>query len=324
MKQFIAVNHPAITVNIQALKQEALMFDYIAIPYLDTVLSIKDEESSEAIRNLNWLQELGIVFEPKVSIDPRFRHHEDFERGLEEAKGIIGAILGFSIDDLIQARGNEEKSASIKDKLDQLEEREICEVRDVLYSESMIQRATTMAAHLTRLTSIQMRELDGLETFPVVPADVLPEEQGKTTKNDVIRIVLRALPLPTDETPWEQIFEYRNDPDSKAKFLDLRNWIAEVARGTLSPNEVEEKLEYLLSQYRRHLELHRMKANTGTLETLVVTGADILGNLVSFQWGEAARALFSMKRRQLALLEGELTAHGSEVAYVMKARDAFF
>jgi hypothetical protein len=138
-----------------------------------------------------------------------------------------------------------------------------------------------------------------------------------------MRIVLTALPLPTDETPWEQIIEYRNDPDSRAKFLDLRNWISEVAQGTLSPNEVEEKLEYLLSQYRRHLEIHRLKANAGTLETLVVTGADILGNLVSFQWGKAAKALFSIKVRQLALLEGELTARGSEVAYVMKARDTF-
>lgn len=99
--------------------------------------------------------------------------------------------------------------------------------------------------------------------------------------------------------------------------------MSEIARGDLTPQEIEEKLEYLLSRYRRHLELHKLKSNTTMLETIVVTTADVLGNLASFQWGKAARALFSFKHRQVNLLEGELTAEGSEVAYLMKARENF-
>ena len=48
MKQFIAVNHPEITINVPALKQEALMFDQIAIPFLNAFLSLKQEEVKEA------------------------------------------------------------------------------------------------------------------------------------------------------------------------------------------------------------------------------------------------------------------------------------
>jgi hypothetical protein len=44
---------------------------------------------------------------------------------------------------------------------------------------------------------------------------------------------------------------------------------------------------------------------------------------VSFKWGKAAEALFSLRRRRVALLEGELTAPGNEVAYIVKARETF-
>ena len=71
------------------------------------------------------------------------------------------------------------------------------------------------------------------------------------------------------------------------------------------------------------MKLHRMKTNVGALETIVTTSAEVLGDLVSFKWGKAAQALFSLKRRQLALLEGELTAPGNEVAYIVKAKETF-
>jgi hypothetical protein len=66
-----------------------------------------------------------------------------------------------------------------------------------------------------------------------------------------------------------------------------------------------------------------MKINTGVLETVVTTGAEVMGALASFKWGKAAEALFSLKRRKVALLEAELTAPGNAVAYIVKARETF-
>lgn len=42
--------------------------------------------------------------------------------------------------------------------------------------------------------------------------------------------------------------------------------------------------------------------------------------MARFKWGKAAQALFSLKRRGVALLE---TAPGNEVAYIVKARENF-
>lgn len=71
------------------------------------------------------------------------------------------------------------------------------------------------------------------------------------------------------------------------------------------------------------MKLHRMKTNVGTLESVITTGAKFLGDMVSFKWGKAAEALFSLRRSRVALLEGESTAPGSEGAYTVKARETF-
>jgi hypothetical protein len=60
-----------------------------------------------------------------------------------------------------------------------------------------------------------------------------------------------------------------------------------------------------------------------TLETIITTGAEVLGDLASFKWGKAAQALFSLKRRHVTLMGGELTSPGSEIAYIVKARETF-
>jgi hypothetical protein len=116
---------------------------------------------------------------------------------------------------------------------------------------------------------------------------------------------------------WEQILEYRSDPDSQSRFLALRNWISEVVNAKLTTVEAEDKLEYLVEQYRRHFRLHKLKTNAGILETIVVGAGEFLENAVKLRWGAAAKGLFAFKRRRIHLLEGELTAPGREIAYIV-------
>lgn len=163
---------------------------------------------------------------------------------------------------------------------------------------------------IVRKLSIQLKVLNGMDAYPVFsemfPAIPFLDDR----KCEVVDVVIKALPLPDDSVPWEQIIEYRNDPESQSKFLALRHWMSEMARAELSPAEIEEKLEYLIDQYQRHMKVHRMKTDVGTLQTVLVAGA----NLASFKWGDAAQSLFSSMQRKLSLLQGELTSPGSELA----------
>ena len=160
-----------------------------------------------------------------------------------------------------------------------------------------------------------------MDAVPILSADSYPDGQANST--DVLQIVLHTIPMPDATTSWEHIIEYRSDPDSYSKFLALRNWMIDISKKNLTHIEIEQKLEYLIDQYQQHMKLHRMKANAGTLQTLVVSTAEFMEDLVKIKWGKLARNMFTIKERKLALLEGELTSPGSEVAYIVKARESF-
>src|ERR1041385_8570187 len=132
--------------------------------------------------------------------------------------------------------------------------------------------------------------------------------KGWTTKEpEVLEIVLKKIPVPERDTPWEKIIEFRQDPDSKRKFNALRNWMSEVARMQLSPNEVEVKLETLISDYSQHMSVHRIKTNLDSLKTIVIAEAGLitsgwltgLGALPGIA-GMIISPLYSLKQRKLA------------------------
>lgn len=50
--------------DADALKQHALMFDRIATPTLSSLLSVNHEDMQDIRRNLEWLIEKGVIFEP--------------------------------------------------------------------------------------------------------------------------------------------------------------------------------------------------------------------------------------------------------------------
>ena len=69
------------------------------------------------------------------------------------------------------------------------------------------------------------------------------------------------------------------------------------------------------------MRLHRLKIETGRLETILTIGGDFIENLVKFNWGKLARTMFTLKHRRVELIEAEISAPGLEVAYLFKSRE---
>jgi hypothetical protein len=290
MGEYVGVKGVA-DINVPMLKQCALLFSRIAVP------GAREIKVSEVAGELEWLQDQGIVFDPQFTEEqaaslrdnPKVAHFYRLE--IKEHHEYIKQLVT-----VVQS----DESLDSDSPLSQSPE---------LYRiMQTIQNATV------RSVSIELRELYQIEAHPLLSNDSLSPTTAQIEKTGVIQIVLRTLPIPHDLTPWEQIIEYRSDTDSQHKWLDLRNWMGEVARGELTPVEVEDKLEHLISQYQRHMKLHKMKANQGVIQTILVSSAELAENLIKFKWGQIAKNLFSIKQRNIALMEGELTSPGSEVA----------
>jgi hypothetical protein len=144
-----------------------------------------------------------------------------------------------------------------------------------------------------------------------------------TTRTDVVRLLLNELPMPGDSHSLEDILAFRDEARSEGLVQGLRIWINEMASGKLTPIEVSDKLEDLMSRYERTMKLERMSRDTGVVETLVTTSAEIAECLVKFKWSKIAKRLFEVRHKQIDLMQAEMQAPGREVAYIVKARERF-
>jgi hypothetical protein len=139
----------------------------------------------------------------------------------------------------------------------------------------------------------------------------------------VLRLVVHKIPVPDSSTPFEQILDFTENPDSRGRLAGLKAWIWNAVHSNLSVREIEDKLEHELFLFDQHMRLHRMKHTTGTFETIVIMGAEIVENLVRLKFSNVAKLAFSVRRSQLDLMQAEITSPGQELAYLYRARTKF-
>jgi hypothetical protein len=330
MREFVGVRSPLdlmIEVGSRRLpvdsvfKREALMFSRIAIPQLGKIVSafekigtIAQPISNQFCAHVEYLKEHSVIFDdvssavgPEVGV---LMSHDAF-RGLAAvewpiATAIFEGLKNAGLDKVLEGQDLtvDEMFDSVESRMEQLP----FIVGPVICAFQLI----------VRKLSIQLRVLDKMDACPVF-SDIVPPIPLEASERNaaVVDVVINALPVPDETVSWEQIIEFRSDPDSQSKFLALRNWMAEVARAELNPAEIELKLEHLIDQYRQHMKFHRMRANVGRFQTVLMAAA----NLLDRNFTEATRTLFSSKERTLNILEGELTSPGKEVAYIVSATE---
>lgn len=320
------------------LKKQSLLFDKFTHPF-GQVLYNQDIEGHERYQaEIAWLYENGVIVDLSHEVENTTQKNiiqtlEPFMKkvNLDFAQGEMISIAEKMKADPSQVEQllgippglREQKLDSVYDLLKHINNedfRYILEACFTLLGNTVPSQARSMAAFLRDQKNISAFPL--LSEFTSIFAKTV-QTTLKTREGDVVSIVLKRLPSPDESVSWEHIVEYRNDPDSKGKMLALRNWMHEVARSNLTHQEIEDKLDWLIYDYERHLDLHNMKYKTGILETVLTVGAEFLESVIKIKWGKAAKTLFSMKHQRIALLEAEMGNPGSEVAYIANAREHF-
>jgi hypothetical protein len=186
---------------------------------------------------------------------------------------------------------------------------------------------------VARSTAAYLQERNDLDHVPLVygkrhelsrllPAS-RPAAPRERHRDDVpaICVLFSALPTPDASTPWEAILEYRADPAAFGAFARLRRWTVEAARSGRAGPELRQRLEWELHGYEDALRLHRIKSRLQTLEALIATPLEIAQNLAAFKWGDAAKALFSVGRKRLELLEAEQRLAARDLHFLVIAKE---
>ena len=288
------------------LKQQALLFDQIGIRSLqDNILLSKGSASMRLLNledlsaELEWLQENGIIFDLRDNLNATLTKAESsryFTSNYRKAQ-----------DELWKSIKEGRKTRRIVDKA------KLLDMDKLLEQESI---------HLRSL-SVDFNILKEITAITALPFTDYTRKLPNTKKSDVAQIVISKLPIPDDMTPWEQIIDYRNDEENQKNLLDLRRWIRKISTENLSTSEIEDELQWLMNEFQRHMRIHKMKANTETLEVLVKAPLEIIEDLIKLKFSKIPEPFFALKKRQINLMEAELNAPGREMAYIIKARDTF-
>lgn len=142
-------------------------------------------------------------------------------------------------------------------------------------------------------------------------------------RTEVVQIIMEEFPMPDEGVPWEQILDYRRDPDSQARLQWLRAWMKKITEADFSEREIRDEYHELLFAFNDHMRVHRMKVQSGGIQALWTVPASVLENVIRLRFTKIPEALFWTKHQQIALLEAERAAPGRELAYVVTSQKKF-
>jgi len=148
-------------------------------------------------------------------------------------------------------------------------------------------------------------------------------EGYETKKQKIINIFYNKIPLPSDQCPWEEIFNFKNDETSIGFLKGLKHFINCLSNDIRPINEIEDELEWRLFKYEEALRLHRLKTENSTLKIILMIGAEILENLPRLRFSKIIQSFYKLKENKIELLEAELKTEGSELAYISRAKKRF-
>jgi len=174
---------------------------------------------------------------------------------------------------------------------------------------------------LSRLTSYlwwrERGELVYPVAFPFGELEGLPKQLTET--HNVLSIVLKRLPMPSATLPLEDIVAFKKDTDTQYKFARFWQWTQKMAKGSMPKHELQDEIDWLVTDYSHHLQQLSMTRESDSIEVLVATPFEIVEDLAKFRWGQLARRLFAVRRKRIAAHAAELKLPGSDLAYITKA-----
>ena len=309
---------------IYQIKKYSLIFDKIAIPLLDHRITNSSPRIKQSYSKLEWFLERNIIFDSSIIID----NPSIIDKIIENSNSTLQYDTRQCIEGWFKEIEEAENILLLKKNIERRIENEKPDFNTRIalwepYVSRMVPNLEKFFEFTGRLESLGLSERHNCTAVPILNRTITGSQVVKQKKGAVINIILDALPTPDPNVTWNELLEFRKDPEIKLKFFALRNWVNEVSRGDLSQSEIFDKLQWLTEDYKRHLRLHKKKIKLERMEIVAVTTAETIENIIKLKLGKATEALFRFRKRKLHWIESEIKLPGSEIAYIVDAAKHF-
>jgi hypothetical protein len=261
-------------------------------------------------------QVLRRVYDPIVGIPAHLQGDYEFL----ESKGIIDS---FELGKLFHYAYVDEARNDPCDISDAVDEGMLSD--DAENSDPDGLRTDVLADYLIRQFAASVNEEQVVEMVPICLRP-LPQAlpQGSATSasmNTVLRVALDALPVPSEDCPWQDILDFKADLHDKQ--WGFRRFLRSLATKPQTSNEIRDELEWLVNEYAKAMKVHKMKSSQSAVDVFVITPLEILESLIKLNWSKIAKGALQVRKRQVELIEAEMKAPGRECAYIFDARKRF-
>jgi len=282
--------------GINSLKRDLLLYDYVGALNVDSLLSglhlyKQYEYWQNALNEVEYLIKEGKFIELKSLVKPGSVSVDNYNLELANYTMELQKQMGSTKEE------EEYKRLSLFKEHDELNTRLWC--------------------------SIANASNDAVFTVPSLN-DNKSFELPKTTKEKAYTIIHKHFPLPAENTPWEKIFEFNNDSESRLKLLSLRNWMNELP-ANIKQEELEDKISYQIYKYTENLKQHKISTKVSTIKTIVKVIPSALAELVRLKFDKAIDAFFSIAEQKVNFqnYKDRSNLSGNELAYISHVNSAF-
>lgn len=291
-----------------SIKKELLLFDKLLyetgplhlVELLVKILPKGQDTFRQKMKDLEAFEKNGLIQKfdtSKITLTQDLLQNKEISENFNNYTSSYGKISGI---------GDRNKGKSIID----------------IYAEFM-ELDRTGGQFSSRFKSSVLNRIDtSNEYFPIIKKQTgtVPENY-KANKQDVVHIVLKQFPLISNETSIEQIIEFKSDSDIKLRYYELMDFVTTVSKSNLTLKEIEEKIVFLLFQYKEGLKLHKLKYNSSTLGTICINAAQIIEDISKLKFSEVAKTIFEVNKTEIQLIEAERQLKGRELSYIVKIGD---
>lgn len=180
------------------------------------------------------------------------------------------------------------------------------------------------AARLSSILLNNHKELIGKEEFiPIVPLKDNQLISPISEKTDVYKIIINQIPVPDENTPWEDILEFKDKTNNKSRLNKLRVWINNTTKLGNTPVELEQEIESIVEDFNSDLKLSKIKYSSGSLITGIIATEELIKNPNEFPLLALTTGILTIAKDTIELLKDERSSEGKELSYLIKANQKF-
>lgn len=209
---------------------------------------------------------------------------------------------------------------TFSNKVKKLAAKECDENEMMIAQQEMMNIGWNLHALQERLFGLTLSKKLNEKIFPTLTLDCYKALEIEEPKSFIYRILIDNMPVPDDSIPLVDIIQYRNDNSNQLRFQRLQSWVNKFSKEGLNEIEIQQEIEYLIAEYRNEMKLAGMKMKVVRLEFCCKIIPFFLEKLIKLKFSELTDPFFKLRYEKVSLLQDEINAKGSELAYIVDVK----